>query len=65
MSKHDRFIKWYNRFMLILFVLVCLVAVYIMVKGIGTEGKDYGPGAYFYSDVPNWQEIYYPETVED
>lgn len=34
------------------------VVLAVAVAGLGTEGKDYGPAAYYYTDVPGWQKIF-------
>lgn len=49
---------------LILYILVAILSLVIMIKGDFTKGKGYGPGAYYYSDIPGWEKIFYPE-VED
>lgn len=41
-------------------LVVLILSLYIMAQGIGTEGKDFGPGAYYYSDIPGWEDIFYP-----
>ncbi|MDO5037679.1 MAG: hypothetical protein Q4E37_05205 [Tissierellia bacterium] len=44
-----------------LFFLSLILALAIMVDGRATKGKGYGPGAYYYSDIPGWEEIFYPD----
>lgn len=42
-----------------LFSVVCITAVYIMKNGLGLiEGMDWGPGAYYYTDIPGWEKIF-------
>jgi hypothetical protein len=53
--------KRLNKISIVILILSTIFAVYIMIEGIGTEGKDFGPGSYYYSDVKNWEEIFYPE----
>ena len=36
---------------------VLLVAVYIMVRGLGlSPGHDFGAGAYYYADIPEFEK---------
>lgn len=38
--------------------LTLLVALYIMAKGLGlVEGLDFGAGAYYYADIPGFENI--------
>ena len=38
--------------------VVLLVAVYIMCRGLGlVPGYDFGAGAYYYADIPDYQKI--------
>ena len=35
-----------------------LVAIYIMVRGLGlVDGLDFGAGAYYYADIPGFENI--------
>lgn len=43
----------------LIFLFSLALALIIVLLGKGTEGKDYGPGAYYYSDIPNFEEIFY------
>ncbi|MCD7904523.1 MAG: hypothetical protein LUC97_04285 [Clostridiales bacterium] len=37
---------------------VVLLALYIMKNGLGlAEGLDFGAGAYYYADIPNFESI--------
>ncbi len=45
-------------------LIVTVLAIIIMAKGVGTEGKDYGPGSYYYTDIPGWEKIFYPDDYE-
>lgn len=41
-----------------LFILACAVIIYDIFWGHFLFGKGYGPGAYYYTDVPNWKAIF-------
>lgn len=41
----------------ILAVVICIAAVYIMANGMGlVEGLDFGAGAYYYADIPGFDK---------
>lgn len=41
----------------ILAVVICIAAVYIMANGLGlVEGLDFGAGAYYYADIPGFDK---------
>ena len=38
--------------------IVVLAAIYIMVNGLGlVEGYDFGAGAYYYADIPDYENV--------
>ena len=42
---------------ILLLAAVLLTALYIMANGLGlVEGMDFGAGAYFYADIPNFEK---------
>lgn len=44
-------------FITVLSVATIATAVYIMVNGLGlVEGLDFGAGAYYYADIPEFQK---------
>ncbi|MDO5649430.1 MAG: hypothetical protein Q4G11_02400 [Gallicola sp.] len=51
--------KKLNRISLLITLAVLFSAIYIMKQGFGVEGKDYGSGAYYYSDIPYWEDVFY------
>lgn len=55
----NRIIVYLNRFCLGIAFLVLCAGIYIAVNGLGLiDGLDFGPGAYYYTDIPNWSEIF-------
>lgn len=63
-GNHNRRIQIINKVALLITCLVALVAILIMIFDQGTKGKDFGPGSYYYSDIPGWQKIFYPEVKD-
>ena len=54
-KKNHRFFKVAT---VILVVATVLVAVHIMVNGLGlVDGLDFGAGAYFYADIPDYEKV--------
>lgn len=50
----------------ILFVLASAAACYMMVNGMGqVPGIDFGPGQYYYTDIPGWQKYFVPDFYEN
>ena len=45
---------------------ICLLAVaaagYIMISGKGLTDGSFGPAAYYYTDIPDWQSRFYNST---
>lgn len=57
-TEKRRFIWIISRLSIALFVLAFAYVVYDASYGHFLSGKGYGPGAYYYTDVPNWQEVF-------
>ena len=51
--------KRINRISLILPGLCFLAALLIMATGGGLTDGSFGPAAYYYTDIPGWQERFY------
>ncbi len=50
----------------IIFLAAVLIAIYIMAKGMGhVPGIDFGPGQYYYTDIPGWQKYFLPDHYEN
>jgi hypothetical protein len=59
MTKRDKVVKVLTAFSVVCFVLAACCLVYAMYTGAGQiEGLNFGPGQYFYTDIPNWQEYF-------
>lgn len=60
--RREHFVKWLNRICITFFIFIIIGAIYIMSNGIGLiEGLDFGPGSYYYSDIPGWENIFYTQ----
>lgn len=50
----------------ILFIIAVIIACYMMSKGMGqVPGIDFGPGQYYYTDIPGWQKYFVPNHYEN
>lgn len=50
----------------VLFLIAVVIAVYMMVNGMGqVPGIDFGPGQYYYTDIPGWQKYFVPNYYEN
>lgn len=56
----EKTIKYLNRITLLFFIFIICCAIFIMQNDIGLiEGLNFGPGSYYYSDIPGWEKIFY------
>ncbi|MCI8269341.1 MAG: hypothetical protein HFG55_06755 [Lachnospiraceae bacterium] len=50
----------------IFFVAAIFIAVYMMANNMGqVAGIDFGPGQYYYTDIPGWQKYFLPDHYEN
>lgn len=57
--EREKLVKWVNRIAMITFIAIIGIGIYIMKNGIGLiEGLDFGPGSYYYTDIPGWKQIF-------
>ena len=49
----------------ILAVVICIAAVYIMANGLGlVKGLDFGAGAYYYADIPGFDKYVWDDAYD-
>lgn len=49
-----------------LFVAAVFVAIYMMYHNMGqVPGIDFGPGQYYYTDIPGWQKYFLPDPYDN
>ncbi|MCI9164192.1 MAG: hypothetical protein HFG59_13260 [Lachnospiraceae bacterium] len=50
----------------VLFVAAVFIAVYMMANNMGqVPGIDFGPGQYYYTDIPGWQKYFLPDHYDN
>ena len=55
----EKITKTLNRFSIIIVAVAICIGIYIAANGIGLiPGLNFGPGSYYYTDIPNWQNIF-------
>ena len=51
---------------ILIFLASCAIAIYILVNNIGqVPGIDFGPGQYYYTDIPGWQKYFLPNPYNN
>lgn len=60
-----KFKKAYKILTIVVLATTVVIAIYIMLKGLGlADNLDFGAGAYFYADIPNYNEEIAPEDLK-
>lgn len=50
----------------IVFLIAIGISVYMMAHNMGqVPGIDFGPGQYYYTDIPGWQKYFVPNYYEN
>lgn len=46
----------------VIFLISVVIAIYMMANNMGqVPGIDFGPGQYYYTDIPGWQKYFLPD----
>lgn len=57
--------KAYRILTIVVFATTVVIAIYIMLKGLGlADNLDFGAGAYYYADIPNYNEEIAPNELQ-
>lgn len=66
MKRQDNRLKVIGWIGTAIFIAAILIAVYMMANGMGqVPGIDFGPGQYYYTDIPGWQKYFVPDFYEN
>lgn len=58
-NRRKRISKWLGITGAVIFIGAVLVSVYMMAHNMGhAPGIDFGPGQYYYTDIPGWQKYF-------
>ena len=58
-----KIVGWFGT---IVFVFAIGLAFYMMVNHMGqVPGLDFGPGQYYYTDIPGWQKYFVPDYYDN
>lgn len=50
----------------VVFAIAVVVAFYMMINHMGqVPGLDFGPGQYYYTDIPNWKKYFVPDYYDN
>lgn len=51
---------------IIIFIAAVIIAIYMMANNMGqAPGIDFGPGQYYYTDIPGWQKYFLPNHYDN
>lgn len=65
-QKEGRFLKIAGIFGIVIFLAAVLISVYMMSQNMGqAPGIDFGPGQYYYTDIPGWQKYFLTESYDN
>lgn len=63
MDKQHRFMRFFNYFCIALTICAFFVACYCGSQDLGLIDGSFGPGSYYYSDIPGWEKIFLSEST--
>ena len=58
-----RFLRWFCRISIVLTICAFVVACWMGSQDMGLINGDFGPGSYYYSDIPGWEKIFLSEST--
>ena len=65
-KKKDTILKIAGYIGTVIFVIAVITAFYMMVNHMGqVPGLDFGPGQYYYTDIPGWQKYFVPDYYDN
>lgn len=65
-KKNDMILKVIGWIGTIIFIIAIGISFYMMVNHMGqVPGLDFGPGQYYYTDIPNWQKYFVPDFYDN
>ena len=59
----EKFTKILNRICIVAGMITIPAAIYLACNGAGLTDGTFGPGSYYYSDIPNWDKIFLGERA--
>lgn len=57
-ATREKIVKLLNRCSILLCGCALVIASYLASQGAGLIDGSFGPGSYYYSDIPNWEKIF-------
>jgi len=52
-----------NRCVIVICCVSLVTAIYLMSQDAGLIDGTFGPGSYYYSDIPGWEKIFLSDTT--
>ena len=54
----QKIVKALNRFSIVFCCCALVIAIYLASQNAGLIDGNFGPGSYYYSDIPGWEKIF-------
>ena len=54
----EKIVTILNRCAIVICSVALLIAIYLMSQDAGLIDGTFGPGSYYYSDIPGWEKIF-------
>lgn len=62
-EKRDKTITILNRCVILICCTALAIAIYLISQNAGLIDGSFGPGSYYYSDIPGWEKIFLSEKT--
>ncbi len=59
----QKIVKVLNRCAIVICCVSLVIAIYLMSQDAGLIDGTFGPGSYYYSDIPGWEKIFLSDTT--
>ena len=59
----EKIVTIMNRCAIVICCCALVIAIYLGSQDAGLINGDFGPGSYYYSDIPGWEKIFLSEST--
>ena len=63
MKKQEKFVRYFSYFCILLTICAFFLACGLASQDKGLIDGTFGPGSYYYSDIPGWEKIFLSEST--
>lgn len=58
-KRQPKYIDILGKAGIVIFIIIGCISLYCMINHCGqVEGINFGPGQYYYTDIPNWRDYF-------